>query len=367
LPIVLSELNDDRLVSFKDRLDNLFDNFLHKQTVLPTAIPISSDHVKEKNGQTFQSKQFQIDVDYFKVIVNELFLSNQSRLWVNTDPTVLVNTEFGYAGKKDVTMPSLVGPSGLKVEQVPYGGKMVIKDKPVAGYYPYKGGDLRTTVVLCQLSTEIVVRKIMKLIEAVGGALDCSTQLSAYLKVAGVVVDGIEEIAGIKNGLTPILGYDCPFKEPGYFALIHLPIEQLDEKKLWVVNNRLKKGNTPEKAEPFNDADYVLYSIKGDTERDDVAYLPFQESYDKIYENASMGDKDSWKRATTDLSTLYLTMRRCPDLTKQHAELLYNKWLKEIEEVHKKNKPKTETKDQMNILSNEAKMDLKMSFKALDL
>ncbi len=139
---------DEKQISeLKTRVLKFFDDFAHKPTVLPSRIQILPDHVISKDGKSFSTKEFQIDVDYFQVMINELYLTTQSKLWVKTDPTVLANTEFGYGGKIDVSVPYVVGPNALNkaipAEDVPKGGRMVIRDKPVAGFYPFKGGNLR--------------------------------------------------------------------------------------------------------------------------------------------------------------------------------------------------------------------------------
>jgi hypothetical protein len=356
-------IKDNEIDALGDRARKLFDDFLHKPTENPSRIPILSDHIIT-DGQPFSPKTFQLDVDYFEVVVNELFLAYQSRLWVKNDPTVLVNTQFGYGDKKDVSVPFLVGPSALKLPaQVPKGGKMVFKDTTVAGLYPFKGGQLQCSVVLCQLNTEDLAKKIMNLVEAIASALDYSTQLSAYLKVAGVVLDGIEELAGIKDGLTPVVGYAAPFSKSGYFALINLP--NVDKNELWVVDNQLKRGKDPTSAQAFTNSDYVLYSINATTTRDDWKFLPFYASFEKIIDDASRTDEDSWKRAKTDMSTLYMTMYKSPDLTHQQALQLYNDWIAEMTRIHEMNNP-TPPKPPIQ-LTNEEKKLLKESFKALAL
>jgi hypothetical protein len=365
-------IKDEEIDALRQRADKIFHDFLGKKTELPSLIPIENNHIFTKKDNKLNAipefKQFEVGKDYFKVKVNELFLTNQRKLWVKTDPTVLVNTELTYGNKKDVSVPFVVGPGMLKIagNKIPTGGKMIIKDKTVAGFYPYKG-EFRASVVLCQLNSDDLAKKIMKLVEAVAGALDYSTQLSAYLKVAGVVIDGIEEITGIKDGLTPLLGYDAPFKETGVFTIINSAEGEdktdWDPKKLWIINNQLMIGKAPANAEPFRQSDYVLYSVLGDTLRDDIESLPFYEDYEKIFDEASKGDDTSWKRATTDLSTLYIKMYKSADLTHNQTDIQYDLWQKEIQKIHDKMQPKAPTIQ----TSIEDKLAMEKSFKALTL
>ena len=339
-------IDNKQIEALKERLQEMFDNFLHKPAEMPSRFQILTDHIIKK-GQVIDSKPFKPEVDYFEVVVNQLFLAYQSRLWVQLDPTVIVNTQFGYGDKKDLSVPFLVGPSAMNLPpgEIPKGGKMVFKNTPVTGVYPYKGGKLQLSLILCQLGTQSYAKKIMKLVESIASAIDYSTQLSAYLKIAGVVVDGIEEISGITGGLNPIAGYASPFDASGYFALIDSPQAQLDVNELWVVDDELRRKDKDQHNSvpvPFLEKDYVLYSINGMTSRDDVKFLPFYPSFEKIIDDASKTDDASWKRAKTDMSTLYMTMYKSPDLTHQQALQQYNDWTAEMTRIHEMNNPKIE-------------------------
>jgi hypothetical protein len=271
-----------------------------------------------------------------------LYLSYQSRLWVKLDPTVVVTTQFSYDGKKDVPVPFVVGPSmmDLPKEQIPAGGKMVFSNTKVAGLYPYKGGDLKLSVILCQLNRDDIAKRIMRLVDAIASALDYSTQLSSYLKIANVVIDGVEQLMGI-DGLSPLIGHATQFNEatdpnpqPGCFTLINSPEGQIDQKELWVVNNQLRKGKSASDSKPFRDSDYVLYTIAGTTKRKDYEFLPFSDAWKKIREDAYKPDEESWKRAKINLSALYMTMYNSPDLTKKQALELNNDFKTEITRLH---------------------------------
>ena len=113
------------------------------------------------------------------------------------------------------------------------------------------------------------------------------------MKIAGVVVDGIEEISPMTIALSPIPGYASPFDAWGYFALIDSPQAQLDVNELWVVDDELRRKDKDQHNSvpvPFLEKDYVLYSINGMTSRDDVKFLPFYPSFEKIIDDASKTD-----------------------------------------------------------------------------
>lgn len=85
------------------------EKFLKNETLLPTRISILNGQAINAKGEVCLSAPFQPDVDYFEVDVDQLYLAHQSKLWVKLDPTLIVATQFSYAGKKDVPIPVKVG------------------------------------------------------------------------------------------------------------------------------------------------------------------------------------------------------------------------------------------------------------------
>jgi hypothetical protein len=336
MPIDIKELK-----SLRDRISELGKKFLKAPAQKPSYISFPNDHVIA-NKKVCPSKEFEQEKDYFEVTVDELYLSFQSKLWVKLDPTAFVTTELLYDDKK-VSVPFVVGPSMMKNiddATIPVGGKMVYENTKVAGLYPYKGGDLNLSVILCQLSRQDIAKRIMKIVTAVASALDYSTQLSSYLKIANVVIDGIEEIMGIQ-GLSPLIGHSYGFhegKDPkpqtGSYALVNIPQGQIDEDQLWVVDNHLKEGKDWEHAKPLLSADYLLFSINGTTTRKDCRLLPFWSTWKTVEADARRDDNDSWKRAKAGMATLYAAMYDSPDLIQTQAKALKIEFQQKMEDLH---------------------------------
>ena len=183
---------------------------------------------------------------------------------------------------------------------------------------------------------------MLDLIEGAAGALDFSTALATYIKVAGVVLDGVEGLLGLGDS-DPIIGMRKEFDpeagdelEPGYFALIDLPDQQIPLDQLWVRDNRLMIGPSLEKASPFQQAEFVLFSIAHATDRTDVTTLPFYPLFEQVKEAAARPDEESWKRAKANMLTLYQTLVLSPDLTTRQADELNDRYVEEMLKIHKR-------------------------------
>jgi hypothetical protein len=322
-------------VSLAERWSKLWSNFLSAPRRMPSRITILDSHVLDENYSPITVAK---DVHYFMVQINELYLSYQSKLWVNLDPTVFIATEFKYSKQKE-TVPFVVGPSMIANLQQKLPSGMIFSNTKVAGLHPYKGDTLALTVILCQASTGNTAKQVLKMVETASGALDYSTVLSSYLKVADVVVGGVEDLMGL-NGITPLIGLRVEF-EPDvkhdlkqcYFTLINKPEGTVKAEELWVKNDSLLIGPDPASARPLRDADYVLYSIRGTEERD-VDGLPFDSLWVRVQQEAMQPDDSSWDRAKADMLSLFQTMYLSPDLTKQHALKLKAQRETEMKQLH---------------------------------
>jgi hypothetical protein len=210
------------------------------------------------------------------------------------------------------------------------------------GLHPYRGDGLILFMILCRVKRANYVRKFMQIVENSATVLDFSTALGMYMKVAGVLMSGVEALLDLGD-IQPLIGLREPFGqdaggalESGYLALINMPQPQLNVKELWVREGQLVYGKTLEEAKPFRQADYVLYSIISEQERTDETTLPFYPLWERIVQESMVCEENSWKRAKADMLTLYQNMVLSPDLTSGQADELYNKYINEMKKLYDK-------------------------------
>jgi hypothetical protein len=325
-----------------ERWRGLWDDIRRNRTRLPARIAVPPGHVAR--GQDDPNEDFRADEHYFVVRVNELYLTYDRDWFVKYDPMVLVVTEFTYDDQEHA-VPFVVGPSLLGQHGTEAPAGMVFSDTRVAGIHPYRGGRLTLSVVLSRVQRENYATKLLEVVESTAGVLDFATALGVYVKVAGVVLDGVQALFGLDNGAQPLLGHRKEFEPdagdtlaPGYFALIDVPEEQLDPGRLWVRDRQLRIGETLETSSPFREADYVLYSILQADRRGDERLLPFYSIVERMRREATSRAKDDWELAKADMTYLWQALVLSPDLTGQQASDLRTHYVAELKDLLGKSK-----------------------------
>jgi hypothetical protein len=310
---------------------------------LPTRLAIPPERVDR--GAALGTP-FDKDGHYFLVRVNELFLAYE-RQWTSTyDPLVFSAVEFTY-GKEETAVPFVVGPAQVeRGASSPTPEGMLFNNTTVAGWYPYRGGELTLAIVLCRVRRQNYATSLLRLVENAAGALNFATQLGAYLKLAGVVLGGVDALLGQSEDTTPLVGQRFTLSptagdslRPGYYALIDADEGAVDARQLWVRENALVSGPSLAEARPFRQADYVLYSIAQTAARDDERLLPFYPQYERVLEEATKTkekDDEAWKSASANMVALWQTLVLSPDLIPAQRDALIEGYAAEMKRVRER-------------------------------
>jgi hypothetical protein len=319
-------------------IKTLWEQIQKSSTKTPTRLKIPN--TRSDHRQTTPTQPFQPNQQYFQIRINELYLSTSRKWFSEYDPLVFAATEFIY-DKKAETVPFVVGPSLIEKngQKAPTGGSTIFSNTRVAGLHPYRGGRLTLSIVLYRVKRKDHAKELLKLIESVSSAIDFSTALRSYTKVAGVVLTGIESLLGLHD-TEPIIAIRQEFDptagdnlEPSYFVLIDKPESELKTEQLWVRDNQLVYGATLAESKPFREADFVLYSIVQTSDRNDITTLPFYPLFERAKEAALQGDDKSWERAKANLMSLHQTLALSPDLTPSQAMQLSKSYVEEVREA----------------------------------
>jgi hypothetical protein len=280
------------------------------------------------------------DGHYFHVRVKRLFLADQRTFLKTHDPLVFAVTDFEY-GAGAMSVPAVIGPAVvakyLKDGNAPLGTLLV--NTTVAGPFPFRGGSLALTVVLCKVRRDDFAGKILPFVEAAAGALDFSGAAASAIKLGEVVLGGIEALTG-SDDTQPLVGMRLERNTNAgesvteeVHALINAEVKPEDRKKFFVKDNELCFGDTRDTATSYRAADYVLVELTRTDERT-VAGLPFTALYQRVKEEASQSGADSWKRAKANMLALWQAMVLSPDLIPTHRDKLFQGYKKETKEVH---------------------------------
>jgi hypothetical protein len=325
------------MTSLAERCKGIWDNIRQSEAQMPSRVAIPDNHVDD--GDKVQTA-LQPDEHYFLVRINEMYLTYSRKWFSEFDPMVFVVSEFTYDNKV-VAVPFVVGPMMMKKygPEIPTG--MVFSDTRVAGLHPYRGGRLNLTVVLYRMKRDDYAKKLMQVVEGAANALDFSTALGTYVKVASVVLDGVEALLGLE-GTVPLIGLYKEFDpdagdmlKPSYFALIDMPDHSIKPEDLWVRNNQLHYGKNHNELRQFRNADYVLYSIGGTQERSDLRPLPFYSDWELVAKEATTPKESNWENAKANMAILYQKMCLSPDLTGNQAQSLADEYVSRMQMLHK--------------------------------
>jgi hypothetical protein len=317
----------------------LWDRMAKGPTVLPSRVKIPDNRIlpRAANPQLFSPNS-----SYFQVRINEMFLSSQRQWFSKIDPMVFILTEFTY-DKSEHSVPFVVGPQLLENKgnpsRTPAG--MLFFNTRVAGLHPYRGGRLTLSLVLCQIERENYAKRILGIVEKAAGALDFSTVLTSYVKLGGVILDGVDALLGLES-TKPLIGMrdeidpdaGDPFA-PSHWLLLDLPKSEFREELLWVRDGHLQYGTSEENLSDFHKADYVLFSIVKSENRGDVRTLPFYSLFETALKEAASAETESWQRAKANLSALYQMLILSPDLTSEQADVLNDSFVNELKKARR--------------------------------
>lgn len=319
-------------MNFLERCKNVFESVRKTSARIPTRVAVPEKRV-DKPGKL--GTKLAKDGHYFQVRVNEMFLANE-REWFRTYyPMVFVASEFLY-DRGETEIPFVLGPATLGPKVNNKTGDMIFQNTRVAGIHPYRGGRLNLSVVLYRVTEKNHAHRILNMVENLAGALDFSSAIVAYTKVAGALLDSVEMLTGMDE-TDPIMGYRTEIDldagddvEPGYFALVDMSDAELRGYELRVRDDKLVHGPNLAEAEPFRAADYVLYSLASTTARSDIPKLQFYELWQRVLREAAVPTDESYASAKANMLSLYQTMLLSPDLLREHARVLAKEYSLEM-------------------------------------
>ncbi len=321
-------------MAFSDFFNALWSTVKSAPTFVPTYIEFKP---QQTDQEAELEKVFNDNQHYFSISVNEMFLTEKRNWHINVDPMVFSVCNFQYDGS-NLEVPFIIGPSSLNQykQYVPQG--MLYKNTPVVGIYPWRGGNVSLSMILCKVQRQNNIEKILNVIEQVANSIDFSKSVGNFLKIGNVIMDGVEALLGFQE-TQPIVGINNNFGQaanntfkPGYYALVNH--DQVDKSKFWVKNNELHYGDSMASATPYRNDDFVLFKIGLAYKRDDEQSLPFYQDYKKIYEyikNQVELDVKQRENLRSRMTQLAVAIKLSPDLTEKQANIVWMEMKEEIE------------------------------------
>jgi len=255
---------------------------------------IKSDNVDPPDTELV----FETGKTYLKILLCDMYLEKRRILYKTSTPVVHAYCSFLHDGQPE-QIPIIVGSSQIK--ELNNLNDIIKLNFRIFGPTPFDGGAVELLVALFAVETEDYGNKFLEVLSSLSvltgvGELNTSAVLLKPLK------DGIEGLFGLNKYVPHIGVHDtfsldegCPSPlTSGYRVVINTSEASMKGKELWVKGGRLMSGPTLGKAQPFTDADYLLFKIQPLAARDDWKALDsIKETWDKTtQEAAKSGNKD---------------------------------------------------------------------------
>ncbi|MBP1701816.1 MAG: hypothetical protein H6Q38_923 [Chloroflexi bacterium] len=295
--------------------------------------------LSDPSAPTFTKNQH-----YLQILVNEMYLAKARQWWVEYDPVVLVVPSYIY-GTQTSAVPMVVGPMLFKQYSSDIGDGSIIRNAPVTGLHPYRGGSLTLTVIFNKVQRVNNSDRMLQALESitsVASPIAPTIPFATYLKMAGSVMGGLEILFDLPE-TKPVIAYrettnpqiDQTLK-PSYLVLIDAPgITKEEQSKFKVVDSQLHYQDESKGLIPYRQNDFIVLQIAQGSHRTDESVLPF---YPIWLETQRLGLQSRnvdalWQEAKTHFNTLKVAMYESPDLIKSDVKFYYDQYFQELKDI----------------------------------
>ena len=267
---------------------------------------------------------------YFQVTVNGMALAYERIRSRTFDPMLLTVTDYLYDGKV-VSVPFVVSSKliAAATDGPPRG--MTFANTRVAGPHPYYGR-LAVAVVLYRVERDDYVRRLLEAAHRTCAAFDVTGSLSAYLKMADAVLDGVDTVLGHAQ-TEPVIGFRAEFPDQlrgGTFAVLPTAVPA---QELWLVDGVLSRG-TAGTPVPLTGTSHVTYSVRA-APLPELQTMPwFKLLWARIVQWADIPNDEAKSVAQTYLGALYEELQTSPDMAHDTVDEVYAEWENRAKAIH---------------------------------
>jgi hypothetical protein len=300
-------------------------------------VPIDIDHVK---GATFSAEPLEGGKNYFRLWLAEMYLAKDREWFKSWYPIVHSIIRFQF-GTQDVSLPYVAGSLNLKDVNSSNLDRVIQLNHPMTTLMPFNGGVVDVTAGILAMEGTDYLNRFIKVMGDFANIL-VVPQLSTALNVAGPIAKGVEELLGVSNGNLHLglhqsfvgkEGGGANILKAGYIAAILAEESNLDPSKLWVVDDRLRLGNSADSSVPLTGHTYMLFRVENRDQRDDMDGLanirgPFNDALSSLVNGEN-------ERANTLMRSAISAALTSPDLTKADRRRVAQAMKDEFDEAQK--------------------------------
>lgn len=224
-------------------------------------------------------------------------------------------------------MPFVIGPKLLEGNVTTVPQDMVYRNTRVTGIHPFRGGRLISTIILCRQERHDYARALLSLVETAASASSIANDIPGYSKLTNTLLEGIDSLFQV-GGTEPLVGHREEFDHdlgspptPSYLALFDGDVPGNTD-NLWVKEDKLYFGSSPETMKPFRDFSYILYSLRASSLNSDLAGYSFAASSKRIVELSASSDGKDWKIKKAEMINLYKELLSSNDVILRQTQVI---------------------------------------------
>ena len=265
--------------------------------------------------------QIKSDQHYIKVRVESMRLQ-YSRIGF-TNFHAVVHCYFSYmhdeAGR--VSMRNITSPANLQKLDKKGIQNVLQLGETVLGPIPYRAAELELEIGLFAVMSDDISDSFLKFVTEVSN-LGGVSFVKAALPVLDLVKSGVDLLLGTDKATSLLVGVAQGISDPhtGTYMLIASDKSNFtqDDFRIDPTDGRLIRNE-----KPFEEADYIVYSISSDTTRSNWAEIPdLKNAYNALLEKIKNGVEQNAKPA---LEAFRLACVTSPDLLLEDQDRLYEK------------------------------------------
>lgn len=312
--------------------------WIKKETKEPSWFEIPKENFI---GQEPLEGEFEEENSYFEIHIQKIFLKYVREYWINFRPMGVTYTRALYGGEVQ-EVPVIIDTGYLsKIEALKDEDDVPLINQRTAGVQVYKGDMVNLFAGVWGYPTKNYANEFMSLIESIGGLID-TTKIGTCLNLIKPIVGGLEKILGIKD-LKFRVGVDIGFDSsstktpkrfrPGYWVI--LPIQQAKKEEFYIKDDDLFFGSNRKNLKKYKESDYMIFSIRYLSKREDIDSLPFydywEDTRDSIYDAAKNLTNPDFSSSRINFITFLKFLNSSQDLTSNQKLFLFQFFSDEYE------------------------------------
>lgn len=223
---------------------------------------------------------------------------------------------FVHTSGKPAQFSQIIIPNELRNVDADRIDRVIAINKPIAGWAPYRGGDVELEVGLFSVKAADMAAPFLSLLEQIGD-LAAVPYLNAAKPFMPLMKKGLDLLTDSEDASILEIGLSTTYTslDTGYYLVMRAPKGRINAKQLHLDHTDFKLLDSNGK--PVESFPYLVFQIEATTQRDDWHHIPeLAEAYAVLKSDVQKGRYNNVKESLTIFKRIVLT---CDDLLSQDA------------------------------------------------